>query len=94
MANNSRTNPMQMDSVGDCIGVGSPVHISGIVVIASGDTWSAILKDGAGNVVFRADSDLTNHRSVYFAPAEPFLSTGLRLDTATDIALVLIYTVP
>ena len=94
MANIVNTNPRQVDTVGDLCGVTTEVMINGIIVIANADIWSAILKDGTGNVVFRADSSITNHRSIYFAPSVPFKTTGLRADTLTNIDLVLIYTVP
>ena len=93
MANNLKTNPIQLDTAGATSLIDTPLLITGVIVIANDDTWSCVIHDKAsGNVIFRADSDVTNHRSVYFAPSRPLPVSGLYLTTATDIAQVLVYT--
>ena len=91
MANNFNTNPIQIDTAG--AGSTTPKIISGIVVIASGDNWSCVLHNASGgSVIFRADSNIANHRSVYFGPAKSFNVSGIYATTLTNIALVLVYT--
>lgn len=95
MANILTSNPIQLDTAGASSKVTTVFDIVGVIVIASADTWSCVLKDQyEANVIFRADSDLTNHRSVYFSPTKPIKVNGLYLTTATDIALVLVYWKP
>lgn len=92
MANILTTNPIQLDTTGVTSAITADHEIIGIIVIANADTWSCVLHDAAGgNVIFRADSSITNHRSVYFAPAKSFFATGIYYTTGTNIALVLVY---
>ena len=92
MANILTTNPLQLDTAGATSTISSPLIITSIVVIADADTWSCVIHDKiAGNVIFRADSSVTNHRSVYWSPAESFRVSGLYWTTDTNIALILVY---
>lgn len=93
MPNLLTKNPLEFDtSASSGVQVPGPIVIVGIVVIADGDTWSCILRDADANIVFRADSNIANHRSVYWSPAAPFVVNGLRFATDTNIAIVLVYT--
>jgi len=95
MANKLVTNPIVLDTAGATSLVNRAMAISSIVVIASADTWSCVLHDAlGGELVFQADSDVANHRSIYWSPANPVPVKGLYLTTATDISKVLIYTSP
>jgi hypothetical protein len=91
MANNSRTNPMQVDTASSArlITDTTTISISGIKVIPNNTTWSVILKDGLGNVIYQ---DNNNTGGEFFAT--PFNTTGLVVDTLTNITKVLIYTCP
>ena len=45
-----------------------------------------------GNTLFRADSDIANHRSIYWAPAgEGLPVSSIFAQTLTDITVALIY---
>lgn len=90
MANVINVNPIKLDTV--AAATGNVVVITGIIVVASADVWSAIINDNYGNRVFRADSSLTNHRSVFFSPSKPFPARGLVVATLTNIAEILVYT--
>lgn len=93
MANVLTTNPIQLDTTGSTSSITTSQIITGVIVIASGDTWSCILHDQvSGQVIFRADSNIANHRSVYFAPAKAFRVNGVYFTTGTNITLVLVYT--
>ena len=91
MANNARVNPMIADTASSSrlVNDSTVVMISGIQVYASASTWVVILKDGAGNIIFRADNVAGNN----FRPTVPFITTGLVVDTLTA-AIAYIYTVP
>lgn len=92
MANNLKTNPIFLDTAGDTSLIKEPLTVTGIIVNASTDTWSAVIHDKkAGTIIFKATSDLANHRSIYWAPAEPMTFSGLYWTTDTDIADILIY---
>jgi len=68
----------------------SDLDVNGILVVASADTWSCILKDRSGAVCFRADSSITNHRTFY-VPLNGQPLTGLQADTLTNIEIVVVY---
>lgn len=91
MANNSRLNPMYVDTASSSrlVSDSTEIMISGIIPIASAATWSIILKDGAGNIIYSANNNL----GVPSLPAVPFRTTGLVVDTLTSCT-ALIYTVP
>ena len=89
MANILSTNPLQIDTTGVIANPNNTLMISGIKVVPSGTTWTCILQDGLGNVVFhdtntKAGKNLTN----------PFLVQGLTATTLTSITRVLIYLAP
>lgn len=91
MANNSRINPMYVDTASSSrlVSDTTRLNISGIVPIASNATWAIVLKDGAGNVVYQA----SNLVGVPAFPCLPFFTVGLIVDTLTACT-ALIYTVP
>jgi hypothetical protein len=92
MANTLTTNPVQYDTTGATSAITTEMEIVGIVVVASGDTWSCILHDAAGgDVIFRAGSALANERMCVFAPCKPIPVSGIYYTTGTNIALVLVY---
>jgi hypothetical protein len=86
MANNSRINPMYVDTASSArlVNDTSVVDIVNIIPIASNATWAVILKDGAGNVIYSA-SNVAGIPTV-----ESFQTTGLVVDTLTN-ATCLIY---
>lgn len=92
MANNSRINPMYVDTASSArlINDATVLMISGIMCIPSNATWAVILKDGAGNVKFSANNV---GAGASMPPCQPFLTTGLVVDTLTN-ATCLIYTTP
>ena len=94
MANSKSTNPLIVDTAGAVFhgGSGETINITSIVVNASADTWSVILKDGSGNVIFRATQPLVNDRFKTWSPAKPLPVNGIYADTLTNITNVLIYT--
>jgi len=93
MANNFESNPIQIDTAGAGTNFGPGVFLTAVVVVASADTWSLILHDRQGeNVIFRADSNIANHRTITFSLAEPVEISGVYATTLTDIALALVYT--
>jgi len=95
VANNLTTNPIQLTTAGATSAITTALKITGFIVIASADTWSCVIHDAAsGSVIFRADSDIANHRSVYIPITPYFPARGLYYTTGTDIALVLVYTKP
>jgi len=83
---------MYVDTASDSrlVSDSTQVMISAIVMILSNATWSVILKDGSGNIIFQADN---NGSSAPFCPSVPFLTTGLVVNTLTN-AKLLIYTTP
>ena len=89
MANNTRTNPVQVDSTGGLYNTTSEITISGISVMASNATWAVKLTDAAGNTIYEAD----NIAGMPPGPAIPFKTTGVQVTTLTN-AKILIYTVP
>ena len=91
MANNSRLNPMIVDTASSArlVSDTTVLMITGIKVVPNNTTWSVILKDGAGNVVYR---DATNQGGFFMAT--PFSTTGLVVDTLTNITAVYIYLSP
>jgi hypothetical protein len=86
MANKVTTNPIQVDSTGRLFNIGTLVTITGIKVVPSGATWSVVLKDDAGNIVYQ-DNNNAGAEEV----AIPINCTGLSVDTLTSITLLLIY---
>ena len=90
MANNSRINPMYVDTTGSLIGVGTRVSINGILVLPSNATWAITIKDGAGNYKFFADNVGANGA---MPPCVPFWSEGLQVTTLTNCT-ALIFTNP
>lgn len=91
-ANVLNTNPIQLDTSGATSAISTAFMISGIVVVASGDTWSCIIHDAAsGDIIFRADSALGSERMAIFSPAESVPVSGLYWTTDTNIAIVLVY---
>ena len=94
MANNFTSNPMQIDtaSAGTLFAGISAKNLAGIIVIASADAWSIVLHNrSGGDVIFRADSSIANHRSVYWAPARPIVINGVFVTTLTNITICLVY---
>jgi hypothetical protein len=89
MANNLTTNPIQIDTVGTIMGGVKEITVSGIKVVPSGTTWTCILKDGRGNIVFHD----TNNKAGKHMPL-PFTAQGLKADTLTSITRVLLYLAP
>ena len=92
MANDSTQNPMIADTASDSRLVSdiTRICINSIVIKASNATWAVILKDGAGNIIFDANQIAG---PIHFAPAVPFYTTGLVINTLTA-ATVYIYTNP
>lgn len=90
MANLVTTNPWVIDSTGHLVNVNGEVMISGILVNPSGATWSVIIKDGAGNIIFQ-QNELTKDGG---GPTVPFKSTGFNVTTLTSITNILVYRVP
>lgn len=91
MANDLTVNPLFIDA--EEATVTGEVYITSIIVTASADTWAVVLHDKAsGNVIFKASSDLANHRTIGWSPATPFKVSGIYATTLTDISDVLIYT--
>ena len=92
MANIINKNPIEIDTVGvvTVADPSVPLHVQGILVIASADTWSVILNDAAGNLKFRYSSAVTNHRSEYIPIRIPM--NGITAATLTNITKVLVYT--
>lgn len=86
MANSYGTNPMILDTTNAGKVMTGDITISGIVVRASNATWTVILKDGAGNVIFDA-SQIAG--PISFSPAAPFTITGLIVDTLTNAKVYL-----
>jgi len=92
MANSLKVNPIYLDTTGATSAIAKSLAIASIIVIASADNWSCIIHDKAsGNVVFRADSVIANHRSVYWSPARPQSVDGIYFTTGTNITCVLVY---
>jgi hypothetical protein len=91
MSNNSRINPMYVDTASSSrlVSDSTSLMINNIAVVASNATWSCILKNGAGSIVYSA----SNIAGVPSAFTVPFLTTGLVVDTLTACTL-LIYTTP
>jgi hypothetical protein len=92
MANNSRINPMYVDTASDSrlVNDATELMISGVLCIPSDPTWAVILKDGAGNVKFSASNVAAG---AVMPPCQPFKTTGLVVNTLTN-ATALIYTIP
>lgn len=92
MSNNSRTNPMQVNTASDSrlVSDTTQVMISGIVIAPTNATWSCILKNGVGDIIFSGNN---NYAPLGILPVTPFLVTGLVVNTLTNCS-VLIYTVP
>ena len=93
MANNLLSNPIFLDTAGATSRIQRPLTVVGIIVNAGADTWQAVIhdKETGGTIIFQATSDITNHRSIYWAPTELFTFTGLFWTTDTDIDNILIY---
>jgi hypothetical protein len=91
MANNSRLNPMIVDTASSArlVTDTTVLSISGIKVVPNNTTWSVILKDGSGNIVYQ---DATNQGAEFMTT--PWNTTGLVVDTLTNITAVYIYLVP
>lgn len=89
MANNSTSNPMQIDTEG--VVFSGLLQISSIILDASADNWSCILTDSNDEVIFRASSAITGHRSVFWQPTALKKSTGLKAQTLTNIEQVLVF---
>jgi len=90
MSNNSRINPMYIDTTGSLIGVNTRISINGILVLPSNATWAITIKNGAGDTIFFADNVGSNGA---MPPCVPFWSTGLEVTTLTNCT-ALIYTNP
>lgn len=89
MANIVGNSVLNIDTTG--LVVGAEVQINGIVVVANADTWSCVLKDIEGTVIFRADSAVTNKRTVSYSPAKSQPVKGINAITLTNIALVIVH---
>ena len=89
MANNLTTNPMQIDTVATLMGGLKEIQITGIKVIPSGATWTCILKDGLGNIIFHDTNTKVGHELT-----NPIVADGLEATTLTSITQVLIYLGP
>ena len=91
MSNNSRIQPIFIDTASSSrlVGVNTEVMISGIIPIASAATWSIILKNEAGDVIYSAN----NNAGIPDFPSVPFKTTGLVVDTLTSCT-ALIYCTP
>lgn len=89
MANVVGESVINIDSTG--LVIGAEVQINGIIVVASTDTWSCVLKDVEGTVIFRADSSVANKRTIPYSPAKPQVVKGIEADTLTNIALVIVH---
>jgi hypothetical protein len=88
MANNSRTNPFQVDSTGGLVNPLTEVRVNGIMITPSNATWSLIIKDGVGNTKFSA-----NNLSVGACMIpDQFASIGLEVTTLSNCtALIYVY---
>jgi len=87
---NDNGNPIIGDTVGNL--VEKEVKITGIRVIASGDTWSCTLTDANDRKVFKSSSDVANKRGDSWTPAQPFKVNGLKIAALTDISEIYVYT--
>lgn len=90
MANNARTNPMQVDTASDarlCSG-NTVLTISNIMVVPGGASWVAQLENEAGDVIFYSDEN-----SGVPVISTPFNTVGLVVATLTTCTL-LIHTLP
>lgn len=87
MANNSRINPMYVDSTGGLVNPATEVRVVGIMLLPSNATWAITIKDGVGNYKFFADNVGVGACMV----PEDFISTGLEVTTLTNCT-ALIYT--
>lgn len=97
MANILTTNPIQIDTAGstsEILDMGIR-KITGIGIIASGDTSVALIhSEAAGtNVLFHyIDEEVAGPRSYYWSLARPLAVTGIYVTTMTDVDMILIYT--
>lgn len=91
MSNNSRIQPIFIDTASSSRLITGTVDvmISGIIPIASAATWSFILKNEAGDIIYSAN----NNAGIPAFPCIPFKTTGLVVDTLTSCT-GLIYTIP
>lgn len=87
--------PIAFDAAGESIDfTDQGKRMAGIVVVANADVWSCILNNAnGGSIVFRADSSITNHRSIFFCPSAPVPISGIYAQTMTNIVQVIVYLV-
>lgn len=91
MANNTTRNPVVIDTVG--VIFDTPRKVKSIVINASGDAWSVILKDASAGVInFQATQPLVNDRHKVWTPSSPVEFRAIHATTLTNITNVLIYT--
>lgn len=84
MANDTSLSPMYLDTLGPIST--NLLIINGIIPIASNATWSVILKDKNGKIIYSANNII----GVPSLPIKPFVVDGLTTDTFTASA-VLVY---
>ena len=87
MSNNSRTNPMYVDSTGGMINPNTNITVVGIMILPSNATWAITIQDGDGKNKFFA----SNLGAGACMPPVDFNSTGLAITTLTNCT-ALIYT--
>lgn len=85
-------NPIVITGTGAAYHGTKPLRITGILVNASGDTWSVILKDAAaGNIIFQATQPLVNDRFKPISFSKPIEVAAVYATTLTNITNVLVY---
>ena len=87
MSNNSRINPMYVDSTGGLVNPLTEVYVTGIMILPSNATWAITIQDGAGYNKFLA----SNVAAGACMPPEEIYSVGLAVTTLTNCT-ALIYT--
>lgn len=91
MSNSVNKNPVVVDSTG--VIFDKPTKVKSIVINASADAWSVIMKDaGAGTINFQATQPLVNDRFKVWTPSSPVEFQAIHVTTLTNITNVLIYT--
>jgi len=82
MANNLSINPYNLDTAGEVVS-STNMRIEGIVPVPSGATWSVILHDKNGKVIYSAN----NNGGIPITPL-PFKAEGLKPATLTSASVL------
>ena len=92
MANNTKTNPMQLDTAGVIFAKGQPFSFSSLLFNASADDEDVLLSDADGNVIWVSKAGDISADGACYESYLPYMgNNGLTLTTIDGTSKLYIY---